>query len=155
MEPKSVFVRVHDLDFHYVDWGQNGPPLLLMHGGSRGCRSWDAVARLLCQDYWIIALDAKGHGDSAKPRRGYAYTQRMADLQGFLDVMGLDHILAMGHSAGANTMGLHGAAYPGRLRAMVIVEAVLDAVKTLPPVSTSAFIADAARGRAERHSTPI
>ncbi len=134
MEPASVFVRVNDLDFHYVDWGQNGPPLLLMHGGSRGCRSWDAVARLLCRDYWVIALDAKGHGDSAKPRRGYAYMQRMADLQGFLDVMGFDHILAIGHSAGANTMGLHGATYPGRLRAMVIVEAVLDAVKTLPPV---------------------
>ncbi len=134
MEPKSAVVRVDEYDFHYVDWGQNGPPLLLMHGGSRGCRSWDAVAHLLHKDYWIIALDAKGHGDSAKPRRGYAYTQRMADLQGFLEVMGLDGILAIGHSAGANTMGLHAAIYPGRFRAMVIVEAVLDAVKTLPPV---------------------
>lgn len=132
-EPRSVVVRVGDLDFHYVDWGQNGPPLLLMHGGRRNCRSWDAVARLLQPHYWVIALDAKGHGDSAKPSRGYAYPQRMADLQAFLETLGLDSLYAMGHSAGANTMGLHAVAYPGRLRAMVLVEVVIDAAKTLPP----------------------
>ena len=133
IEPESVFVRVNDLDVHYVDWGCNGPPLLLMHGGRRNCRSWDAVARQLREHYWIIALDAKGHGDSANPPRGYAYEQRMEDLQAFLDTLGWDKIYAMGHSAGANTMGLHAAAYPGRLRAMILVEGVIVAAKTLPP----------------------
>lgn len=133
MEPESVFVRVGDLDLHYVDWGNHGPPLLLMHGGRRNCRSWDPIARHFQPYYRVIALDAKGHGDSVKPRRGYAYQQRMADLQAFLEALELDEILAMGHSAGANTMALHAAAYAGRLRAMVLIEAVIVAAKTLQP----------------------
>ncbi len=133
MEPQSVFVRVGDHDYHYVDWGRNGPPLLLLHGGRRNCRSWDAVARLLADNYWVIALDAKGHGDSAKPTRGYSYAQRTEDLQNFLDVIGWDVIYAIGHSAGANTMGLHAAAYPGRLRAFMLIEAVIVASGTLDP----------------------
>ena len=132
MEPQSVFVNIGEVELHYVDWGKNGPPLLLMHGGRRNCRSWDPVARVLSQDYWVIALDAKGHGDSAKPARGYAYTQRMEDLQRFLDRLGLDQLYAMGHSAGANTMGLHATAYPGRLQAMILLEAVAGGGKNPP-----------------------
>jgi pimeloyl-ACP methyl ester carboxylesterase len=61
LEPESVLVQVGDLALHYVDWGKNGPPLLLMHGGRRNYRSWDPIAHQLRQDYWVIALDAKGH----------------------------------------------------------------------------------------------
>src|ERR1700756_5207636 len=54
------------LRLHYVDWGNaSAPPLLLVHGGRDHCRSWDWVARRLSDQYHIIALDLRGHGDSA------------------------------------------------------------------------------------------
>ena len=42
------------LRLHYVDWGNEGaPPLLLIHGGRDHCRNWDWVAQELCRDYHI------------------------------------------------------------------------------------------------------
>src|SRR3546814_10133182 len=54
------------LKLHYVDWGnESAPPLLLVHGGRDHCRSWDWVAEKLADRYHIIAPDLRGHGDSA------------------------------------------------------------------------------------------
>ncbi len=34
------------LRLHYVDWGNQGaPPLVLVHGGRDHCRNWDWVAQ--------------------------------------------------------------------------------------------------------------
>jgi pimeloyl-ACP methyl ester carboxylesterase len=53
------------LRLHYVDWGNaDKPPLLLVHGGRDHCRSWDWTAEALREDWHIIALDHRGHGDS-------------------------------------------------------------------------------------------
>ena len=38
---------------------------MLVHGGRDHARSWDAVAQDLRRDYHVIALDLRGHGDSA------------------------------------------------------------------------------------------
>ena len=53
------------LRLHYVDWGnQDAPPLLLVHGGRDHCRNWDWVAETLREDWHIIAPDLRGvlHG---------------------------------------------------------------------------------------------
>ena len=53
------------LRLHYVDWGNEGaPPLLLVHGTRDHCRNWDWVARALRDRYHVIAPDLRGHGDS-------------------------------------------------------------------------------------------
>ncbi|HMI91336.1 MAG TPA: hypothetical protein VK509_08230, partial [Polyangiales bacterium] len=50
------------LRLHYVDWGNEGaPPLLLVHGNRDHCRNWDWVAEALRDDYHIIAPDLRGH----------------------------------------------------------------------------------------------
>ena len=57
------------LRLHYVDWGNDGaPPLILVHGGLDHCRSWDWVARRLSPRWHVIAPDLRGHGDSETPR---------------------------------------------------------------------------------------
>ncbi|HIN71161.1 MAG TPA: alpha/beta hydrolase, partial [Dehalococcoidia bacterium] len=60
-KPQERFVRVRDINLRYVDWGDNGPMLLLLHGSMRTSRSWDAMARLLHDRFHVIALDARGH----------------------------------------------------------------------------------------------
>ena len=62
--PTSHCVNVEGIHLRYVDWGGDGPTMLLFHGDMRTSRSWDAVSRRLKDDYRVIALDARGHGDS-------------------------------------------------------------------------------------------
>ncbi|HEY7037344.1 MAG TPA: alpha/beta hydrolase, partial [Methylomirabilota bacterium] len=39
------------LRLHYVDWGnEDKPPLLLIHGGRDHCRNWDWTAAALRDD---------------------------------------------------------------------------------------------------------
>ncbi|MCH9040501.1 MAG: hypothetical protein IIC23_14095 [Chloroflexi bacterium] len=44
-DPQTQFVDVPGVRLAYVDWGDNGPPLLMLHGDLRTGRSWDGVAR--------------------------------------------------------------------------------------------------------------
>src|SRR5262245_11093593 len=63
--PASQYYYSHRLRLHYVDWGNEGaPPLLLVHGGRDHCRNWDWVAQALRKDWHILAPDLRGHGDS-------------------------------------------------------------------------------------------
>jgi pimeloyl-ACP methyl ester carboxylesterase len=44
-EPANRFYESQGLRLHYVDWGNEAaPPLILVHGGLDHCRNWDAIA---------------------------------------------------------------------------------------------------------------
>ncbi len=44
---------------------ENGPVVLLLHGGGQTRHSWNATARILAEKGWhAITLDQRGHGDS-------------------------------------------------------------------------------------------
>ena len=58
--PTSHSYYSQRLRLHYVDWGnESAPPLLLVHGGRDHCRNWDWVARALRDDYHVIAPDLR------------------------------------------------------------------------------------------------
>ena len=66
----------------------------------RTSRSWDAVARHLCDDFHVVALDSRGHGDSDWPETGYTFRQRADDLEAFADSVGMRDAIAVAHSTG-------------------------------------------------------
>ncbi len=104
-EPSSNFASVNGLKFHYVDWGKTTghsdcPTLFLLHGDMRTSRSWDAVARHLCEQFHVIALDSRGHGNSEWPDSGYSFGQRIDDLEAFADAIELRDSVAVAHSTG-------------------------------------------------------
>ena len=55
---------------------------MLLHGLASTHRIWDLVAPLLAQDFSVVALDQRGHGESAKPDSGYDFGTVAADLNG-------------------------------------------------------------------------
>ena len=104
-EPGSNIASVNGIRLHYVDWGRlkgaaNHPTVLLLHGDMRTSRSWDAVARYLCRQFHVIALDMRGHGDSEWPESGYTFSQRIDDLEKFADVVDMRDAVAVAHSTG-------------------------------------------------------
>lgn len=104
-EPSSNFVPVNGVSLHYVDWdipggGSDCPTLFLLHGDMRTSRSWDAVARHLHEQFHVIALDSRGHGDSEWPDSGYSFDQRIDDLEVFADAIQMRGAIAVAHSTG-------------------------------------------------------
>ena len=108
-----------------MDWGGNGPPLLLLHGDMRTSRSWDAVARELASQFHVIAVDARGHGDSDWTPRGYSMSDRVEDLTAFCEHVGFRDALAVGHSSGGATVALCARRLPEAFERLVLMEPLL------------------------------
>jgi pimeloyl-ACP methyl ester carboxylesterase len=122
LEPDGNFAHVRGIRLRYVDWGDNGPPLLMLHGDMRTSRSWDAVAGDLRSEFHVIGLDARGHGDSDWMPRGYRYDDRVEDLAAFCESLELSDATGVGHSTGGVVMALHAARYPGVLSRLALLE---------------------------------
>ena len=120
--PTSQYVKVRDIRLRYVDWGGDGPVLLLFHGDMRTSRSWDAVARRLTNDYRVIALDARGHGDSDWTPRGYRFAERVDDLAAFCEALELRQIIGVAHSTGGVVMALCAQKHPGMFSRLALME---------------------------------
>jgi 3-oxoadipate enol-lactonase len=100
--PRDEWVTVDDLSFHYRDWGGPGQPIVLLHGLASTCHIWDLVAPILALDHAVIALDQRGHGESAKPNEGYDIATVTKDALGFIQQRGGDAPVVVGHSWGGS-----------------------------------------------------
>lgn len=121
--PADKFVEVNGLKLHYLDWGGNGTPLVALHGvGSQG-HTWDSFAAAARDTYHIYALDQRGFGDSDHaPDANYGTTAFANDLKGFLDALGLEKVIIVGHSMGGHNAMAFTARNPGRVIKLVVVD---------------------------------
>jgi pimeloyl-ACP methyl ester carboxylesterase len=107
---KSAQTRMIDLPagrFHYVSWGAERtelPSVLLLHGITSSAQSWVRVGPELADRYQVYALDMRGHGDSIKPPRGtYSLRHTADDAVAFIEALGLERPVLIGHSWGGAT----------------------------------------------------
>lgn len=122
--PTSHFYFSQQLRLHYVDWGnEDAPPLLLVHGGRDHCRNWDWVAERLKDRYHIIAPDLRGHGDSAwASGGGYDMAAYIYDIAQIVHQKAMTPVTIIAHSLGAGIVLNYCGAYPDRIRKVVAIE---------------------------------
>jgi pimeloyl-ACP methyl ester carboxylesterase len=122
--PASSYYVSQRLKLHFVDWGnENEPPLLLVHGGKDHARSWDWTARMLRRDYHVIAPDLRGHGDSAWAIGGqYTLPEFALDLAQLVDVLDLAPVRIVAHSMGAAVSLLYAGVFPEKVSRLVAIE---------------------------------
>ena len=118
------FVTVNGLRLHYLDWGTDGkPPFLMLHGGSAYAHWWDFVAPALAEDFHVIALDQRGHGDSDHTEPpAYGTRHYLADLRQFIAALGLHQPVLMGHSMGGHNALIYATQYAAELAALILVD---------------------------------
>lgn len=103
-------VVINGLNIHYLDWGgDSGRNLLLVHGQGGNAHNWDHIAEALRDEFRVIAVDQRGHGDSDHAREGYAVDKFAADLAEFVEKTGIAPCDYAGASLGAR----NGIAYAG------------------------------------------
>jgi pimeloyl-ACP methyl ester carboxylesterase len=122
--PASSYYVSQRLELHYVDWGNEGaPPLLLIHGGKDHARSWDWVARDLRDDFHVIAPDLRGHGDSAWAYGGhYTINEFVLDIAQLIETLELHPVTILSHSLGGAVSLQYAAVYPDRVAKLAAIE---------------------------------
>jgi pimeloyl-ACP methyl ester carboxylesterase len=106
---------VNGVQLHYVIGG-SGPPMLLLHGWMGSWYSWRKLMPLLAQRFTVIAPDARGYGDSAKPYAGYDGLTLVEDFRQLLEQLGLGPAFVMGHDMGAPVALLYAAHHPDKVK---------------------------------------
>lgn len=112
--------NINGIQLHFHRTGGDKPPLLLLHGITDSGQCWPLVADALSADYDIIAVDARGHGKSAKPETGYSRRDHAGDVAGLIEWLKFERPAVMGHSMGAGTASTLAALYPSLVGVLVL-----------------------------------
>lgn len=107
---------------HHLAMGGSGPPIVLVHGWMGSWYHWRKLMPLLAKTHTVIAVDARGYGDSDKPESGYDGLTLVADLRGIASSLGLGPLIVAGHDMGALPALLYAAHYPSEVRALVYID---------------------------------
>ena len=135
MEPVSRFYMSQRLELHYVVWGdEQRPPVLLIHGGRDHARNWDAVAERLLDDYCVYAVDLRGHGDSAWSLGGqYSLIDYVADISAFFDNIERAPMPVVGHSLGGGIALQFTGVMPQRVTRVCAIEGLGPGIRQPRP----------------------
>jgi len=126
-QPEDRWVDLNGIRFHYLDWGNDQlPHLVLLHGGSLTAHTWDMAALLLRDRYHVVAPDQRGHGDTGATPEERPDTDNdelmLQDTEAFIEHLGYDQLALCGMSMGALNAIRYAARHPQRLAAIVIVD---------------------------------
>lgn len=118
----SGVCKANAIDIHYLRTGGVKPSLVLLHGltGSGAC--WTPLARALADEYDVVMPDARGHGTSSAPLRGYSYADHAADLTGLIQGLALAEPILLGHSMGGMTAAVVAGQLSGIVRGVVLAD---------------------------------
>jgi pimeloyl-ACP methyl ester carboxylesterase len=125
MEPQSRSLPGSDgLSIHLLEWSREGVGLLLLHGFGNEAHIWDDFAPAVAPYYRTVALDLRGHGDSAHdPQRRYDYESHVRDVETVSAALEIDRLVLIGHSLGGRISTLFAAKHPERMAGLVLVDA--------------------------------
>ncbi|NOJ39336.1 alpha/beta fold hydrolase [Bradyrhizobium australiense] len=123
-KPEHRFYDSQGLRLHYVDWGnETAPPLILIHGGLDHCRSWDAIAQALQPHFHVMAPDLRGHGNSEWAKgSSYSLTDNVYDLTRLMRFAALQEAAIVGHSMGGMVALAYAGTYPERVSRLIVLD---------------------------------
>jgi len=112
------------INLHYIEYPDNGPALLLMHGLTANAHAFDGLAAAgLGDDHHVFSVDLRGRGLSDHPAFHYSIQDHANDILALLDHLKLDTVVLCGHSFGG-LLGIYLAAnYPSRVSKLIILDA--------------------------------
>ena len=102
-------------------WPGQGTPVVLLHGLASQRRFWNLVVPHLA-GLPLVALDARGHGDSARPEGGYDLATVAGDVAVAMDALGLSRAVLVGHSWGGAVAATFAAEHAERSLAVVCID---------------------------------
>jgi len=118
------YAKNNGIKIHYEVEGQ-GPPLIMVHGYTRFLEDWQNFGFVpeLKNDYKLILIDVRGHGQSDKPDNLEAYNMKTIaeDVITIMDELNIERAHYLGYSMGG-IIGFYGVAryYLPRLNSLIL-----------------------------------
>jgi pimeloyl-ACP methyl ester carboxylesterase len=118
----SMATIVHQgITLAYEDRGAGTPAFVFVHGWACNRTFFAPQAAHFARRHRVVSVDLRGHGESDKPQGPYPIAAYADDLVYMIEHLGLEKVVAVGHSSGGMTVLQLAAAYPDRVAAIVMV----------------------------------
>jgi pimeloyl-ACP methyl ester carboxylesterase len=118
------FVKVGDVNAHYIRKGK-GEPLLLIHGIFSSVFVWHKNIDELSRYFDVIAVDLKGYGYSDKPADGrYSKEDIRQFMIDFMDAINVEKAILAGHSWGGGIAMDLALTCPQRVEKLVLIDSI-------------------------------
>ncbi len=124
--PSDQFVTLDGVRFHYLDWGGDGDPLLLLAGLGCTAHVFAELAPHLSDRFRVLALTRRGHGLTDQVQSGHALADAAEDARRLLDALGIERAHVVGHSMGGGEVSALAARHPGRVARVVYLDGAYD-----------------------------
>jgi len=105
---------------YYEDFG-SGKPFLFIHGGGMSHEMWEQQVYDLADDFRVVSLDLRGHGESDKPPHGHTFDRLVQDVEALVGYLGLSGINVVCHGIGGYVGILLALKRPELLARLVLV----------------------------------
>lgn len=130
--PNGQFVEVEGARLHYVDRG-NGPAIVMVHGLGGNLHNFYALVDQLAETYRVVVVDRPGSGYS-KSLSGEqpALRAQATIIARFIEKLGLERPLLVGHSLGGALSLALALDHPERIRALLLLSPASQ-VERVPP----------------------
>ena len=122
MPPSPRRIRTPEgLELNCVDWEGSGEPILLLHGGTLTCHTWDLVCLAMRGRFRCVAVDLRGHGNS-----DWADSYTMDAYVNDVAAVIADFRWAMVHMVGMSLGGIIAAHYAATVGSRAASSAMVD-----------------------------
>jgi pimeloyl-ACP methyl ester carboxylesterase len=142
-----------------LDWGGDGPLVLLHHANGFCKGTWGLVAEGLRDRFRVVAMDARGHGDSTQPQGpdAFAWDHFAADLLAVAEhVVGEGDAgrvaVGVGHSFGGTATLAAAARRPELFERIVLVDPVTPPPPAGSPPERAAHVQGLVDGARKRRA---
>jgi non-heme chloroperoxidase len=107
---------------HYAEQGdREGEAIVFLHAYVDSGFSYSRVLPLLSPSYHAFAPDQRGHGDSDKPQCCYTTDDYAADVDAFMEAVGIEKATLVGDSSGGLIAQRVALDYPHRVSRLALI----------------------------------
>lgn len=99
----------------------DGPPLLVVHGLFGSGRNWHSLARRWAQQFCVIRVDLRNHGESFHSE-DMSYPAMAMDLHRLVQSLGLDSVSLLGHSMGGKAAMMFSHMFPDSIDKLIVAD---------------------------------
>ena len=115
-------VQLKDFKMHYLEQGTGSEPIIFVHGFISTQVWWQPALEHLPASFRAYTLDLRACGQSESIETGHTLAQYAEDLHQFVEQMGLQQFILVGHSMGGGVAMQYALNHQDRLKALVLVD---------------------------------
>ncbi len=108
------------MKLYYRKYGQ-GQPVIILHGLFGISDNWASIGRRISQKFEVYMIDLRNHGRSSHSPV-FNFPAMVSDLEEFIDDLGLENVILIGHSMGGKVAMHFSLQYPNLIDRLIVID---------------------------------